>query len=205
MKKYFLILPFIWICGHLFAEGIPVDSLGNITVDYFTIKLTSDQKTKLEYSRRIQLTDDQRKILHNVWDQDEIEILDPHHRDCTCGMYYAIWIDPDEIAFLGDSTTVYDNYSETIEGQYGKYEDLYPEVYNNYLFIGVSGNIYYKNQEIEPSNLDKILKGIFKNEDDPYVIMFVAPKKGNEHWNNVLIAKQAIEDNRPRGLKAIWM
>jgi hypothetical protein len=204
--RYLIVLVILFTSKVLHADGIPVDSLGNITVQHFTVDLTTEQKESLEHSREISLTDAQQKITKKVWPFDKVDVLDPHHHDCTCGMFYAIWINPDQIAFLGDTSSVQKTDKATIEEQYEIYDESYVEDRSRYLYIGIRGDIYYKDRSVTSDSLKGVLQSILdKDEKDKYVIIYVAPKKGNSNWDKIKSAKAHIRGVIPEELYAVWM
>lgn len=205
MKFIILLLALLnsWL---IFADGPPIDSSGNIRVPYFTVELTETQKSNLENSRRIQLTETQQGIIKNVWPYDEVEVLDPHYHDCTCGMYYAIWVNPNEIAFLGDSAVSKELDAELIEEQFEMYSELYSEDRNNSLYIGINGDVSYNGEIIRSDKLIGVLDGIQQRDNDKqYVIIYVAPEQGNDNWKSVIAAKELVKKSLPEKLYAAWM
>lgn len=204
--KFSILLSALLNSWLIFADGPPIDSSGNILVPYFTVELTEIQKSQLENSRRVQLTETQQGILKNVWPYDEVEVLDPHYDDCTCGMYYAIWLNPNEIAFLGDSTVSEALDAEMIEEQFEMYSELYSEDRNNSIYIGINGDVSYNSEIIPSAKLKGVLEGIQqRDKDKQYVIIYVAPEQGNDKWEKVLTAKELVKKSLPEKLYAAWM
>jgi len=203
MKNVWLIW-FLFVASWSFADGVPVDANGAIVRDHFTLEITLKQQAMLEHSRRISLTEEQQHILRRVWPLEVIDVLDPHYHDCTCGMYYAIWVEPDKIAFLGDSTEMDWLDEEILEEQYGEGGGNLWGADGKSLFIGIDGEIYLEGEKLFEEELKKMTKNILKT-DAKYMVIYVAPKKGNENWEMVVDSKNYLESLIPEEIEVYWM
>ena len=84
-------------------------------------------------------------MLGKHWTLDEVEILDPHHNDCTCARIYAIWISPNEIAFLNRHI-----FPEKEDPNRKEFEEMckenilwYTTKKESLIYIGINAQLYH--------------------------------------------------------------
>lgn len=194
----------------LYADGIPVDSNGIVLVPHFTIKLSDSQKKYLENHREIILTENQKRYFHPRWPIEKLDVVDPHHNDCTCGMIYGIWTSPDELTLLGDTLAMSDSsyYKQPVDPYYREFiteSEFNIETNEHYLFIGVKGDIYYKNKKVNETEIKSITEAIFHGESDNFMLVFMPPKINNSNWNLVEESKKLIGKNSKTDIQLVWM
>lgn len=201
--KLFLFVILLFISTVSFADGIPIDSNGNITVPHILIDLDSKQISFLNNHRYLKLNEKQKKSISRYWNIDEIEVLDPYHHDCTCGRIYAIWVSKNQIAILKDKVFE-ENLNEDEKffikeikeniGFYKNYQD-------NIFYIGLDGKLYHRDNSV---SID-ILKNAISNNSLYFIHIYLPPKKGNSNWNNIKLLKSKISKFIPEKSRVFWM
>ncbi|MDB4533613.1 hypothetical protein N9242_01990 [Vicingaceae bacterium] len=189
----------LFISSFLFADGLPLDSNGNITLPHTIITLSQEQQTFLNNHRFLKLSEDQKILLGNKWKLDTLEVLDPHHHDCTCGQTYAIWINPKQIAILDRFVSQEPN--EDFFQMCKENIQFYKSQKKNLIYISLEGNISYQEKPIKIEGVKTILNG--KGLD--FVLIFQPPKKENPNWNNILELKKEIQSINKSEVKIHWM
>ena len=201
MKIPILSLFLIVITSLSFSAGIPIDSNGNITVAHLVISISETQQKYLELHRELFLTKEQKTVIGKHWEFDNIDIVDPHHSDCTCGMSFAIWISPNKIAFITE-----DSYFETEPNSISaNYETSFSQNSpSNSLYIGVSGNMYYNGKQISINEIKNLFKKLTTVEKK-YLLVYQPPKNNNAYWNLIEKLKKQITKANTPDLKIVWL
>ena len=200
-KTLFIFL--LLISRLLYADGLPLDSNGNISVPHSIIEINESQQLFLNSHRYIILTQKQKIELGKLWTLDTVEVLDPNYHDCTCARIYGIWISKTEIAFLDrdinqeqDSTSYYEFVEMSSENI-----SYYKEEIKTHLFIGFEGELFYLNKIV---SLEKV-KEILNNEKLDSFIIFLPPKKNNSYWNKIKNIQEEINRTTNESIKIYWM
>ena len=202
MKNLFLIFCLIY-SAISYADGIPIDTNGNITVPHIILNLEEEQIYFLNNHRYLKLNDKQKQSISNSWNIDEIEVLDPYHHDCTCGRIYAIWVSPNQIAILeSDIPSKELNKDEKFFIEEIKENiDFYNSYSDNIFFIGIDGKLYHKEKIVVMEEL----KNSIKDESLYFVHIYLPPKKENKNWINIELLKSKISEFIPEKSRVFWM
>ena len=97
MKIVYIILMTIFP-AFAFADDPSINSLGNPTTKCTKLELTVNQIEDINMKRIVTLTESQMKTLSPNWKTQSIGIVSENWHDCTCGMIYAFWTEPNEIS-----------------------------------------------------------------------------------------------------------
>jgi hypothetical protein len=207
MKHKFLILIIILTSNCLLADGPPINTAGNILTTYVSIKLDTNQIRHLQNNRWLELTPAQQKSLHFLDLPKYVDIVDPFHRDCTCGQIYGMWYTVDSIAFAVKDTNIIvkHNWSDEEFKAYNSSEQL-RTIDPNDLFITSAGQISYMGKIVEIKNIqDKLRKiEIKKNDKIKYITIYQSPLKHNKSKNKVISTKAKLVKCVPADLSVYW-
>ena len=80
------------------ADGPSIDSFGNPKTECAKIKLTSQQREEIGSRRIVTLTTSQMESISPEWGTQTIGIVSENWNDCTCGMIYGFWTEPNELS-----------------------------------------------------------------------------------------------------------
>ena len=198
MRALLFIISFLFSTIVL-ADGLPLDSNGNITVPHTIISINETQQNFLNNHRLIELTAEQKKQLGSEWALDTIEVLDPHHHDCTCARIYAIWINPKQIAIL--NRFISQERNEDFFQMCKENVLFYETEKKNLLYVGINGKLNYNGNSI---NLEET-KTIINNKELGFLLIFLPPKNGNSNWMKILELKKQIQKIHKSELELHWM
>jgi hypothetical protein len=217
MLNKYLFLCFAFLSFLSRADGIPTDKkTGKILAkNYFTITLTEDQAKSLEYQRYIELTEEQKRFFHPRWPIETLDVFDPYHADCTCGVFeYGIWTGPKELTLLGDSSEIHTEefLNAPVDDYFGEYikdVDMWAveaaEYYQNYMYIGIDGDIYFDTQKITIELAREIFENKPPNNDERWMVVYVAPKTNNPNADKIEHSISELKRVGERIIKLHWM
>lgn len=212
MSTRILSLILLFALNKMFAEGPPIDTSGHIRCKYISITLDSLQIEHLQKSRWLDLTLDQRKQLPFLLPKT-IDIVDPFFNSCTCGMIYGMWYAKDKIAFCVSEAELKQPLNiegktdtSSVDESVALYND-YPKIYGkNFIYIGLSGELFHEGKSITIEELNKIAKKIKEEniKDASCLVFCLPPTKENLNYKKVFITKRDITVNLPSNLCYAW-
>ncbi len=197
MKKIYILM-FIFIFADAYADGPPVDTLGNVHGKYFAIKLNESQVKEIGRNRTLKFTNKQynylRKKLKNL--KRKIFVLTPFYNDCTCDLIYGIWNRRDSVAipdYMSDMLKEENSSGQTGNDQNsGQEKEKCKNIKSGLsewpmIQIDLEGNIYFRNNRKSKKGLFAMIREMASlNGNDGSIYVSRPPKTDKETDDNIL-------------------
>lgn len=205
LKKTCYLIFLVFASLNLLADGPPIDTAGNITCNFISIQLDKAQIKHLETHRWIKLNPAQQQRLHFLNLPKYVGVIDPFHRDCTCGQVYGMWYSPDKLAFCYNDTTKTEIIDEPELIEHYNNDTIFTRNNNpNDFYISTGGQLLYKGKPISMSRFQKITESIMKGEDNRFIFIYQPPMSNNKNADLVLKTKDKVRKALPKGMETIY-
>ena len=195
---------FLLVPAKLYADGPPIDTLGNIRCEFLSIKLDDAQIQHLQSHRWLTLTPLQREQLKSLHLPKYIDVFGPFHGDCTCGQVYGMWYRIDSLAFCKRNLQPRDSLEYDYDMAWYNDDKNFQSDSQNF-HIGSAGRIIHNNQVVSNDNIYSVVDSLTKARNERYIIVYQPPINKNPNAAAVRQAKRWIESRLPAGIKVYWM